>query len=722
MEQQYRYPGVHPFTQSEQDLFFGREDDSKELFKYINLENLVVLYGKSGLGKSSLLNASVVPELQRERNYHPLMIRFNNYDEELDLTPVTIFNNIIQSLSSEESYIDQIPVAEVSLWQSLKKLQLTRDAYSEGKFILVFDQFEELFTYPEGIEKFALQLSDLLNRRIPSEFRKNLRRALTVDTDLQEKITPEEKERLLAPLDVKVLISIRSDRLSQLNSLKDYIPEILMHSYELQPLNEEQARNCIVKPAELDGNFISPKFYYADETLDHILSFLQKDSAKTKKRKAPIESFQLQIICQYIESKVINGDISAYDDRLVVQKSDLDINLDTILQQYYDQEISKLPHNEQPVARRLIEDGLILADEQRRTSLDIGILKKRFPDVTSNLLNKLVETRIVRAEPNSFGGVSYELSHDTLIEPILRRRREREEQKRIQEEKEKREQEVQEQLAKEKQKQKKIRRRIITGAVIFIIVLLSAGVFRLNSAYKRETQARKELAKANAKIKKYSRTRVGALQMENQNLKKIIERDSALIHELKETNNTLKNEYIPQKDSKIYALSQELEDKNTRIDSLKTHIQQQTDKIAQLRDTIQREKSRKNEALAKIKNYESEIKDHKADKNALKKKNSALNERLQKTSKQLSDVKSQRSSLKKQLSEVKSQRSSLKEQLSEVRSQRSSLKTELNEMKEENKTLKEEVESYQERSQNLQQKINNLQQLRKNTKEGDNSE
>ena len=62
----YRYPGVKPFSEDERHVFYGRSADTKKLYQFINLEKLVLLYGKSGLGKSSLLNAGVLPLFNEE--------------------------------------------------------------------------------------------------------------------------------------------------------------------------------------------------------------------------------------------------------------------------------------------------------------------------------------------------------------------------------------------------------------------------------------------------------------------------------------------------------------------------------------------------------------------------------------------------------------------------------------------------------------------------------
>ena len=61
--QNYRYPGTQSFQKTDSHIFFGRDDDCSALLRLIRLEQLVVLYGKSGLGKTSLLNAGILPKL-----------------------------------------------------------------------------------------------------------------------------------------------------------------------------------------------------------------------------------------------------------------------------------------------------------------------------------------------------------------------------------------------------------------------------------------------------------------------------------------------------------------------------------------------------------------------------------------------------------------------------------------------------------------------------------
>src|SRR3954464_14501265 len=59
------YPGTRPFRAGER--LYGREREVTRLFYLLSAERIVVLHSPSGAGKSSLLNAGLVPRLRGER-------------------------------------------------------------------------------------------------------------------------------------------------------------------------------------------------------------------------------------------------------------------------------------------------------------------------------------------------------------------------------------------------------------------------------------------------------------------------------------------------------------------------------------------------------------------------------------------------------------------------------------------------------------------------------
>src|ERR1035438_6435837 len=84
-----RYPGVKPFETEEQHIFFGRTNDIQNLYDLVGVEKTVLLYSKSGLGKSSLSNAGLIPKLTEEKkvNYYNYTIRFGLYSKDNGISP-----------------------------------------------------------------------------------------------------------------------------------------------------------------------------------------------------------------------------------------------------------------------------------------------------------------------------------------------------------------------------------------------------------------------------------------------------------------------------------------------------------------------------------------------------------------------------------------------------------------------------------------------------------
>jgi len=225
-----RFPGSRPFTKEFKDIFFGRKQDIIDLQKYVMVEKLTVMYGKSGLGKSSLINAGLVPEI--ENKYIILFVRFGNYSENSKNLPLEILNLKLSEFSSKPSFLNNVENEDISLWQSLKNIQVNSPE-KEG-ILLIFDQFEELFTFPQGVTEFVKEFADVLNNKVPKTFRRMLNLKLQKNPDI---LTDEEIAMIDTNINLKVLMSIRSDRMSNLNKMSESIPNILRNCYELKPLN-----------------------------------------------------------------------------------------------------------------------------------------------------------------------------------------------------------------------------------------------------------------------------------------------------------------------------------------------------------------------------------------------------------------------------------------------------------------------------------------------------
>lgn len=400
-----RYPGISPFNTAQQAVFFGREGDSQRLYELVKNEQQVLLYAKSGAGKSSLIQAGLLPFIDKRSDYRVSLIRFNSFLGGNSTEPII---TMVQSFTSEtpNSYIDKIFPDENSLWYHFKKRQ------EEAPLIhlLVFDQFEELFTYPpEQIYTFKKQLGELLYSAMPQKFRLALQKLMKNNPDI---LTEEEFYQLNKPLKVKALYSIRADRISLMNHLTDHLPDITRVYFELCPLSRLQAREAIARPAQMEGHFVSSKFEYTEEALEHILNYL------TNSGHEHVETTQLQIICQRIERSI---KLSPHSGIAIPKVEVAEIpDLNNILLNFYTEAIGSIKPEEQESARKLIEDHLIR--DNTRLALDEIIC---WDFLSATTLGLLVDARLLHAGRTSSGRLAYELSHDTLIAPIQAAAKER---------------------------------------------------------------------------------------------------------------------------------------------------------------------------------------------------------------------------------------------------------------------------------------------------------
>jgi ABC-type cobalamin/Fe3+-siderophores transport system ATPase subunit len=71
------WPGLATFTEEQSAYFFGRDAEARELTRRLERKTLTILFGQSGLGKSSLLQAGVFPRLRAE-GYCPVYLRLDH--------------------------------------------------------------------------------------------------------------------------------------------------------------------------------------------------------------------------------------------------------------------------------------------------------------------------------------------------------------------------------------------------------------------------------------------------------------------------------------------------------------------------------------------------------------------------------------------------------------------------------------------------------------------
>ena len=420
-ERSYRYPGSPPFRDIEIDrrLFKGRDEEAKKVFHSILSADLFLLYAVSGMGKSSLLNAGVMHRL-RERGYWPVNVRLND----TTLSPVqSIDRQIAQAdIRDTEVEVQRTPgldfdiTADTTLWDLLGSLEVWRGDRLQ-QLVVVLDQFEELFT---------LDWKADVRDRFIAEFGQVVRGHRSIDGEALA-----ETSAVPVP-NVKFCIVIREDALGQLEALADDVPQIMQNRFRLGALDATQAELAIREPAMVDDGLLdTPPFEYSEAAARQILDFLQETERAAMLHLAEVDTdtsvdpSQLQIICQYIERRVLPAKGVPPEGQVVTIATD-DLGgaegLRSVLGDFYRRTVATFPPATQRSVQRLCEEGLI-SKSGRRLSIERDEIGEQYA-VQGAILDDLVDQRLLRVEPR-VGSTYYELSHDTLVRPILADRAER---------------------------------------------------------------------------------------------------------------------------------------------------------------------------------------------------------------------------------------------------------------------------------------------------------
>ena len=240
------YVGPRTFTSKERRFFFGREREARDLLSLVISERLVLFYAQSGAGKSSLINARLIPALQEKEGF--LVLPVGRVNGELpegvdEVDNIFIFNLL---LSLDQSNKSPERFARMTLKDFLENL-VTEDGeryyyaapaddapaeeeavYEEPPHILIIDQFEELVN---------THLARWQERRL---FFEQLNEAMKADPMLW------------------VLLTLREDYVAALRPYMRMMPNNMRARFYMQRMEAPAARQAIEEPARLAGRPFAP--------------------------------------------------------------------------------------------------------------------------------------------------------------------------------------------------------------------------------------------------------------------------------------------------------------------------------------------------------------------------------------------------------------------------------------------------------------------------------
>jgi hypothetical protein len=456
------YKGLAPFEDSATDVpfFFGRDRERKLIEANLQASRLTVLYGETGVGKSSVLRAGVAHALRARarRNLadagepeHAVVV----FDAWRDDDPLAALRAAVAdavtsalggSLRPKES---PQPLADVlRVWQDL----LGGDLY------VILDQVEEYFLY-HGPE--------LRPGSFAAEF------ASVADA-------PE--------LRVNFLLAIREDALAKLDAFRGRVPNVLGNFLRLEHLDPVAARAAIVEPiAEYNRRFAaSDPFEIEPELVDAVLEQVVagrvdvgaagSGTVAAGNGSVRIETAYLQLVMH----RLWNEEQAQGSRRLRLSTLRALGGAEPIVREHVRGSLEELSPAEQEAAARMFDHLVTPSGSKIAHGLgDLATYAATPEDALMPVLTKLGSDRIVRSvATDTPDGSRYEIFHDVLTRPVLAWKADHDTQR-----------ELEQQRVESDRRHRRLLLVIAAGGVA-LVAMAGITVFALAQRHDARTQAR----------------------------------------------------------------------------------------------------------------------------------------------------------------------------------------------------------------------------------------
>jgi hypothetical protein len=388
------WPGLLWYTEEQAHLFFGREAEIGEFLRFIERETLTTLFGRSGLGKTSLLRAGVFPRL-RATGYFPVVLRLD-YSGEKTNPPQQVIALTEAAAAAAGIEIEKPSGSPqpLTLWEYFHQVHFWGPRNDRLTPVLVFDQFEEIFTIGSRLGTDAAlleQLADLAENRIPAEVRARAEQSggrNSVDS---------------GPPNYKIILSLREDFVWRLDTMRPILPAIMRNRFALGPLDVERGLEII---RNAGGEWVSDDV--ARDIVEAVISSRQVEGLAAT---GEIEPAYLNVMCSELFQRMAAGGQPRITRELVTSEKG------GILESLYERSLAGLA----PSVRLFIENHLVTPSGFRVT---LPVEEARREGISDAELDTLVDRRLLRFE-DRLGTRHVELAHDLLTGVVLRSRDER---------------------------------------------------------------------------------------------------------------------------------------------------------------------------------------------------------------------------------------------------------------------------------------------------------
>lgn len=433
------YKELSPYIESDAFRFKGRSSEIEEMYESFDRNEYFVCHADSGEGKSSIIEAGLIPKM-KANSYFPIRIIFNS-DEHFKNTDIDfdevicgiiekeiamlrenntivinmVYPNKLTNCDEQELLGWEQELIRNNAWLKLRYMRITIDNLLYTP-VLIFDQFEEVFTNPQSQEwtdKFFTWLQELSTDLCPQRIVK------AIEKHVDENDFPEISTKKY----YKAIFSLRSEYVGKLDYWglqRHYIPMLKNNRYLLRPLTIKGAKEVITQQEGYDGlNAI------ADDIVDMLRKLQRgKNYVTSNASELPcIPALLLSIVCSKA-FEMTPEERSSFIQNLAAEKDEeKELAIYAMIADFYDKAVSKcgIPSGDMAI----IEDVLVNNEGNRqRVSSHADALKAI--GFSNKYLKKLEKSRLIRVIPEyNRDEDCVELVHDALCPVILKKKEQR---------------------------------------------------------------------------------------------------------------------------------------------------------------------------------------------------------------------------------------------------------------------------------------------------------
>lgn len=386
-EKKYPFKFLDAYSREDQDIFFGRDEEIEALYQMVYQTDLILIYGASGTGKTSLIQCGLAGKFQPYEWLGVEIRRGENINESLE-KKISEFDNVKKKAPTGKtlSWLNRSNAEPASqetaippIIRELKNLYLQHFK----PVFLIFDQFEELYILGTKQEqrRFVETVGEILRIEQP----------------------------------VKIIISIREEYLGYLYEFEKKVPELLRKKLRIEPMNLEKVQTVVKNIGQLPQSNVRLRTGEEDAIGTGIFEKL-----KTRENTRTIDLPYLQVFLDklYIQ---ITGDMNREADaEFTLAELEETGNIGDVLRDFLDEQVQKnavLLDTTPEVVKKLLAPFVTI--DGTKDPLSADMLHDRLPDLPKSLIDKSLQafqnSRILRFDEKE---QRYEVAHDSLARQI----------------------------------------------------------------------------------------------------------------------------------------------------------------------------------------------------------------------------------------------------------------------------------------------------------------